>query len=154
MKIVYTGGTFDIGHYGHISFLKRAKKLGDYLVVSLNTDEFCKQYKRKPVFNYKQRYAWLKELRCVDSVIPNTGGFDSKPAILKAKPDIMVHGDDWKGEGYMKQLGIDEEFLRRNKITLKYIPYTKGVSTTKIINDIIRNHNNAQQPKRTRRDTK
>jgi glycerol-3-phosphate cytidylyltransferase len=137
-KIVYTGGTFDLFHRGHVNFLRQAKKLGDFLVVSLNTDEFCEEYKRKPVMTYEERRDALKSCRYVDAVIKNTGGKDSKPPILEVGPDIIVHGDDWKYESYMRQLGIDKTFLKENKIKLAYIPYTKNISTSEIIKRILK----------------
>lgn len=132
-KTIYVGGTFDLCHAGHVQFLRKSKELGDFLVVALNTDEFCAQYKRKPICPFNERRTMLKELRCVDSVIRNTGGYDSKPSILRVKPDIIVHGDDWTGDEYLKQLGIDQKFLDKHDIEVKYVPYTKGISTTEII---------------------
>jgi glycerol-3-phosphate cytidylyltransferase len=132
-KIVYVGGTFDLVHYGHGRFLEQAKKLGDFLVVALNTDEFSEEYKRKPILNYNERKETLKMLPFVDSVVPNVGGRDSKPTILHVKPDIIVHGDDWTGDSYMKQLGVTKKFLKDNGIEIIYVPYTKGISTSEII---------------------
>jgi glycerol-3-phosphate cytidylyltransferase len=133
MLTLYTGGTFDILHSGHINFLKQCKEKADIVVVSLNTDAFCKQYKRKPIMNYKERKACLLGCRYVDKVVKNTGGFDSKPAILKVKPDMIAHGNDWTGAKYLKQLQITKEFLKKNKIKLVYVEYTKGISTTNIL---------------------
>lgn len=132
-KVVYVGGTFDLLHVGHVRLLKKAKALGDFLVVALNTDSFCEEYKRKPIIPYSQRKEMLKALSCVDTVIENTGGKDSKPSILHAKPSIIVHGDDWKGASFMKQLGVDASFLKKNKIKLVYLPYTESASSTEII---------------------
>jgi glycerol-3-phosphate cytidylyltransferase len=134
--ILYTGGTFDIPHIGHFTFLKRCKEIADFVVVALNTDEFCSQYKRKPIMTYEERKATLKSIPYVDSVIKNTGGYDSKPAILNVMPDYIVHGDDWTGAKYLKQLAIDRTFLKKHKIKLLYVPYTKGISTSEIIKRI------------------
>jgi glycerol-3-phosphate cytidylyltransferase len=130
---LYTGGTFDILHPGHINFLKKCKAMADMVIVSLNTDEFCKEYKRKPLMTYRERKACLLGCKYVDGVVENTGGYDSKPAILKVKPDLIAHGDDWVGPSYLKQLKIDSKFLKKNGIKLVQIPYSKGISTTKIL---------------------
>ena len=127
----YIGGTFDCLHSGHINLFKKAKKYGE-VIISLNTDEFATKYKRKPLMPLAERMAVIKELRCVDKVVVNIGGFDSTIAIKKVKPTYIVHGDDWTGESLMKQMNLTQEFLDKYKIKFKYFPYTKGISTTKI----------------------
>jgi glycerol-3-phosphate cytidylyltransferase len=72
MKRVITYGTFDLLHYGHVNFLKRAKALGDYLIVGLSTDEFNKIKGKTCYFTYEQRKLLLEALRAVDLVIPET----------------------------------------------------------------------------------
>lgn len=129
---VYVGGTFDLFHWGHVEFLKKCSDMGN-VIVSLNTDKFCEEYKHKPILTYNERKKVLLGCHYVYAVIENTGGYDSKPAIVSVKPDYIVHGDDWKGNAYLKQLGIDKEFLKQHRIKLKYVPYTKGISTTEII---------------------
>jgi len=131
-KISYIGGTFDCLHSGHINLFKRAKRLGK-VVVSVNTDEFATQYKRKPLMSLRDRLTVIGELRCVDGVVINTGGKDSTIAIKRVKPNYIIHGDDWTGEALMKQMGLTEYFLKKYNIKMKYLPYTKGVSTTKIL---------------------
>lgn len=69
MKIVITYGTFDILHYGHINFLKKAKSYGDYLIVAVSTDEFNNLKGKKAYYSYKIRSKMVSELRCVDKVI-------------------------------------------------------------------------------------
>jgi cytidyltransferase-like protein len=85
-KIVYTGGTFDLFHSGHIRFLKACRRLaGDdgRVVVSLNTDAFIQAYKGKPpIMSYEERAEILLGCKYVDRVVPNLAGADSKPAIL------------------------------------------------------------------------
>ncbi len=136
MTILYTGGTFDLLHPGHLEFLRHCKEASDKVVVGLNTDEFCRQYKRPPVMTYEERKACLLACRYVDDVVPNTGGYNSKPAIMQVKPDFIAHGDDWTGPEYLKQLDITEGWLMEHCIKLVYFPYTKGVSTTDIIQRI------------------
>ena len=132
-KCAYIGGTFDLFHAGHVNFLRRCKDIADYVVISLNTDKFCAEYKRVPIYTYAQRRELLKACRYVDSVVENTGGKDSGIAILSVMPDVIIHGDDWTGDAYLKQLNISEKFLKAIKCELKYIPYTKGISSSKII---------------------
>ena len=133
-KIVYTGGTFDLLHSGHINFLQQCRKIaGDdgKVIVGLNTDEFIEEYKgRPPVMNYKQRRAVLLACRFVDNVTPNVGGADSKPTILEVSPDFVVIGSDWAKKDYYKQMQFTQDWLDDLEITLLYVPYTEGISTT------------------------
>lgn len=140
MKI-YTGGTFDVFHAGHMNFLRGIKKLfpNSELYVSLNTDEFIIEYKKKaPIFNYEERKNHLKLSGLVDYVVPNIGGKDSKPAILIVSPDVIVIGTDWLERDYPKQMDFTSEWLQEHSISLVYIPYTKDVSTS-IIKERIKN---------------
>lgn len=130
MGLIYTGGTFDLPHSGHVNFLKKCAKLGE-VVVSLNTDEFIESYKGKPpVMSYKEREAVLKEFRSVKFVVPNEGGADSKPTILSIKPTIIAIGSDWARRDYYSQMSFDQDWLDQQGISLMYIPYTDGISTT------------------------
>lgn len=141
MSIVYTGGTFDLFHMGHVNFLRQCKKIAGEngeVVVSLNTDEFIIQYKGKPpLFSYKEREYILSACRFINKIIPNSGGSDSKPAILAAQPDFIVIGDDWCKKDYYAQMGFTQKWLDDQKITLCYVPYTQGVSTTQLKERII-----------------
>lgn len=139
MKTIYLGGTFDIPHYGHIKFFETAKKIADCVIVALNTDAFVLQYKGNlPVMSYMEREAIIRSSRFVDNVIPNHGGYDSKLAIEAIMPDYILHGDDWTGDEYLKQLGVTQGWLDDRNITLLYTPYNKVTSTTNIKN-IIKN---------------
>lgn len=132
--IVYTGGTFDLFHSGHVNFLKQCRKIaGDYgeVVVSLNTDEFIEEFKgRSPLYSYEERRQLLLACRYVDRVIRNHGGADSKPVIRDIMPDFIVIGSDWARKDYYAQMGFTQEWLDNQNITLIYVPYTEGVSTT------------------------
>ena len=127
---VYTGGTFYLFHKGHASFLQRCKEMGE-VTVSLNTDDFILDYKRKrPVMSYEEREAVLLSCRYVDRVIPNFGGANSKPAIELIQPDLIVIGSDWARRDYYSQMQFDQDWLDQRGIGLAYIPYTKGISST------------------------
>ena len=134
--IVYTGGTFDLFHAGHVNFLKRCKEIAGELgsvVVSLNTDEFIKEYKGKPpIVSFSDRMAVLKACQYVDQVIANSGGADSKPTILQVSPNIVAIGTDWAKKDYYKQMQFTQDWLDEKDISLIYIPYTKGISSTEI----------------------
>lgn len=129
---VYTGGTFDLFHAGHVNFLAKCAEFGS-VTVALNTDEFIKEYKSKaPIMSYEDRLEILASCRYVDNIIPNEGGADSKPSILKANPDIIAIGSDWARRDYYYQMGFDQDWLDQQGISLLYIPYTQGVSTTEL----------------------
>lgn len=130
MGIVYTGGTFDVFHAGHVRFLQRCAELGS-VVVSLNTDEFIEEYKRKPpVISYADRREVLLSCRYVDRVVPNLGGKDSKPAIEVVDPDWVIIGSDWASKDYYRQMGFTQDWLDARGIGLAYLPYTQGISST------------------------
>ena len=128
MKRVITYGTFDLLHYGHISLLKRAKSLGDYLIVGLSTNEFNKLEKNKECyFDYEKRKSLLEAIRYVDLVIPEENWDQKISDIELYHADVFVIGDDWQGKfDYLSDLGIEVVYLSR----------TKEISTSKIKNDL------------------
>lgn len=129
---VYTGGTFDLFHSGHVAFLKRCAEVGS-VTVSLNTDEFIAAYKgRPPVMSFAERKAVLLGCKYVDSVVANVGGADSRIAIELAQPDIIIIGSDWARRDYYAQMQFDQDWLDERGIGLAYIPYTQGISTTEL----------------------
>ena len=130
MKRVITYGTFDLLHYGHINLLRRAKSLGDYLVVGLSTDEFNNKEKNKECyFDYENRKSLLDAVRYVDLVIPEKNWEQKISDIQKYNVDVFVIGDDWKGEfDYLKDSGVE----------VVYLPRTKEISTSKIKDDLNR----------------
>lgn len=129
MKKVITYGTFDLLHYGHINLLKRAKSLGDFLIVALSTDEFnLKEKQKKSYFTYEKRKELLEAVRYVDLVIPETCWEQKEMDIDKYNIDIFVIGDDWKGKF---------DYLQ-NKCKVVYLPRTPEISTTKIKRDLNR----------------
>lgn len=136
VSIVYTGGTFDLFHSGHVNLLKRCREVaGEWgnVVVSLNTDEFIQEYKGKPpVCSYDERKAVLEACKYVSAVVPNIGGVDSRIAIELARPNYIVIGSDWAKKDYYSQMGFTQEWLDERGIGLVYVPYTKEISSTKI----------------------
>ena len=130
--VVYTGGSFDLFHAGHVNFLKQCAQYGEVTVV-LNTDEFIEEYKGKPpVMRYDERAYVLEACRYVDQVIPNTGGADSKETLDLVMPNILAVGSDWATKDYYKQMMITQGWLDARDIHLLYIPYTQGISTTEL----------------------
>ena len=130
MKTVITYGTFDLLHYGHINLLKRAKSLGDYLIVGLSTDEFNDKEKNKECyFDYENRKSLLDAVRYVDLVIPEKNWEQKISDIQKYNVDVFVIGDDWEGKfDYLKDFGVE----------VVYLPRTKEISTSKIKDDLNR----------------
>lgn len=119
---VITYGTFDLLHYGHINLLKRAKALGDYLIVALSTDEFNAVKGKKSVLSYEKRKELLEELVCVDEVIPETCWEQKTEDINKYHIDIFTMGSDWEGKF---------DFLK-DKCEVIYLPRTPNISTTEL----------------------
>lgn len=128
MKKVITYGTFDLLHYGHINLLKRAKSLGDYLIVGLSTNEFNMNEKNKDCyFDYDKRKSLLEALRYVDLVIPEENWEQKLSDIQNLNVDIFVIGDDWNGKfDYLKDSGVE----------VVYLPRTEEISTSKIKEDL------------------
>lgn len=130
MKKVITYGTFDLIHTGHINILRRAKEMGDYLVVAISTDEFNTIKHKQAYYSFEQRKQILEAIRYVDEVIPEHT-WDQKVQDVKAHDiDIFVMGHDWEGEF---------DFLKEYCEVI-YLPRTEGVSTTKTKQDLSKRH--------------
>lgn len=126
MKKVITYGTYDLLHMGHINLLRRAKELGDYLLVVLSTDEF-NAVKHKTAYHcYEDRKGILEAIRYVDEVIPETCWEQKVSDVVDNNIDVFVMGDDWAG-----QFDFLKEYCE-----VVYLPRTDGISTTKIKNDL------------------
>lgn len=127
MKRVITYGTFDLLHYGHINLLRRAKELGDYLIVALSTDEFNSVEKNKICyFSYEQRKSLLEAIRYVDLVIPEENWEQKRQDVKEYHIDTFVMGDDWKGKfDFLKDL-----------CEVVYLPRTPEISSTQIKKDL------------------
>ena len=98
MKKVITYGTFDLLHAGHINLLRRAKELGDYLIVVVSTDEFnWNEKQKKCYFTYEERKKLVEAVRYVDLVIPENSWDQKISDVQEYHVDTFVMGDDWKG---------------------------------------------------------
>ena len=132
MKRVMTYGTFDLSHYGHINILKRAKSLGDYLIVGLSSDEFNELKGKKSVMSYEERKEILESIRYVDKVIKESNWEQKVDDIIKYNIDVFVIGDDWEGKF---------DFLKEY-CEVVYLPRTKSISTT-LLKEIIQKEQSA-----------
>ena len=124
MKRILTYGTFDLLHYGHIEILRRAKAVGDYLVVAVSTDEFNEVKGKKAYHNYETRKKMLEAIRYVDLVIPEENWEQKINDVKDYKIDVVVMGSDWENSDRFDYL---KEYCE-----VVYLPRTEGVSTTKI----------------------
>lgn len=131
-RVVFTNGCFDLLHVGHIRYLERAKRLGDLLIVAVNTDRSVRRIKgpHRPVVPQAQRAEVVAALGCVDYVVlfPTATPL---PLIARVRPDILVKGGDWSVE---RIVGKAEVEAAGGKV--RTIPLTRGSSTTKLIKKI------------------
>ena len=126
MKKVITYGTYDLLHVGHINLLRRAKELGDYLIVVLSIDEFNAIKGKKANHSYEDRKIILVAIKYVDEVLPEYTWEQKIDDVVNNNVDIFVMGDDWKGKF---------DFLK-DYCEVVYLPRTEGISTSKIKQDL------------------
>lgn len=124
MKRILTYGTYDLLHYGHIRLLKRAKALGDYLIVAISTERFNEIKGKKAYHNYETRKEMLEAVRYVDLVIPENDWDQKRDDVLKFCVDTVVMGSDWEGHEKFESL--------KDICEVVYLDRTDGISTTKI----------------------
>ena len=127
MKRILTYGTFDLLHYGHIRLLKRAKELGDYLIVALSTDEFNQLKNKKAYHNYETRKKMLEAIRYVDLVIPEENWNQKINDVKEYHVDTFLIGDDSKGKF---------DFLKDEGCEVVYLPRTPEISSSQIREDL------------------
>ncbi len=127
IRTIITYGTFDLLHVGHVNLLKRAKEMGDYLIVGLSTDDFNILKHKQSFYSFEDRKIILESVRYVDKVIPERTWEQKKEDILTYHVDTFVMGNDWKGK-------FDE---LRAYCEVVYLPRTVGISST-IIKDNLR----------------
>lgn len=126
MKTIITYGTFDIFHAGHLNLLRRAKALGDRLVVGISTDRFNDSKGKKCFFPYEERAAIVRAMRDVDEVFPEDSWSQKRLDIARTSASTFVMGDDWAGK-FDELLDIVE---------IVYLPRTPTISTTAIKSSI------------------
>lgn len=126
MRKVITYGTFDLFHMGHLNILKRAKELGDYLIVAVSSDRFNAIKGKQAYHSDHDRMEILKAIRYVDEVILEETWDQKVNDVQKYQVDVFVMGDDWEGKF---------DFLK-DYCEVVYLPRTEGVSTTKIKTDL------------------
>lgn len=132
---VLTLGTFDLFHFGHVRLLLRCRMLAGRtgeVVVAVNPDEFVASYKgHAPVVDLQGRMEVLRACKYVDRVVVGSGQ-SSLPVIEQVMPTFIAIGDDWKDRDYLGQLGVTQEWLDERGISIVYLPYTDGISSTQI----------------------
>jgi rfaE bifunctional protein nucleotidyltransferase chain/domain len=135
-KVVFTNGCFDLLHVGHVRYLERARRMGDLLVVGLNSDASVRRLKgpTRPIVNQQERAEVLGALACVDFV---TFFEEETPLRLieTLSPDVLVKGADWAEEKI-----VGGETVRRKGGRVARIKMVPGASTTKIVERIVRSH--------------
>ena len=138
-KVGYTCGVFDLFHVGHLNLLERCKNMCDYLIVGVCDDKYVRDIKKKePVYTEEQRVRILNALKVVDKAelvtIEETN--DKMLAIERFNFDVLFSGDDWKGsERYLKT----EEQFKQYGAYIEYLPYTQGISTSQIKEELSKN---------------
>ena len=126
MKKVITYGTFDLLHTGHINILRRAKALGDYLIVAVSTDEFNMLKHKEAYHSFEERKQILEAIKYVDEVIGENDWDQKVDDVKKYNIDTFVMGNDWEGEF---------DFLKEY-CEVVYLPRTSGITTTKIKDEL------------------
>ena len=131
MTRVYVDMVADLFHVGHLNLIKEAYSCGDAVIVGVHSDEDVESYKRRPTIEEQQRYEMVRSCKYVDEVIEEAPLVITEEFLNDYEIDIVIHGDD-----------VTEEIKRQHKLVLekgmmKYVPYTKGISTTSIMNKII-----------------
>ena len=128
MTRVLTYGTYDLLHHGHIRLLKRAKALGDFLVVAVSTDEFNALKGKTAYHDYETRKEIMEAVRYVDLVIPEYSWDQKIDDVRRYHIDVVVMGDDWAESNRFDYL--------RDYCELVFLPRTPDVSTTDMKRDL------------------
>lgn len=132
-KIGYTTGVFDMFHIGHLNLLRRAKEQCEVLIVGVSTDELVREYKHKtPVIPFAERKAIVEAIRYVDRVVTQEN-MDKREAVLALHAEVMFHGSDWQGT---PMWNAHQRALEEIGCDVVYLPYTEGVSSTRLLETI------------------
>lgn len=133
IKRVFTSGSFDMFHVGHLNILEKSAALGDELIVGVSTDELIEKYKgMKPIIPFEQRIRIVESIKCVTKVVKQVK-LTEIAQLQRENIDIVTIGDDWKGK-YLEGL---EWIKNQPGKEVVYFPYTPGISTTSIKRKII-----------------
>lgn len=134
---VFTSGSFDLFHVGHLNILEKSAALGDELIVGVSTDELIENYKgMKPIIPFEQRFRIISGLKCVTKAVKQTK-LTEIAQLQQEEIDVVTIGDDWIDK-YLE--GLEWMKAQPGKEVV-YFPYTPGISTTTIKKAII-NHTN------------
>lgn len=142
MSKILTIGTFDILHFGHISFLQRCNQLlftsPVEFVVGVNTDAFASTFKPAPIFNFYERIFALQQLGY--KVVPNDS--PGRELIESGNPDILIAGSDWADRNYLDQIDCTSQWLDEHNVTLLFLPRVHGLAmaTSEIKQRILSRH--------------
>lgn len=128
MKKVITYGTYDLLHVGHINLLRRAKALGDYLIVVVSSDEFNAGKGKKAYHSFEDRKIILEAIKYVDEVLPEYTWEQKIDDVVNNDVDVFVMGDDWEGKF---------DFLKEEGVEVIYLSRTPEISTTQIKSDLV-----------------
>lgn len=130
---VFTSGSFDLFHIGHLNILERSAALGDELIVGVSTDELIERYKgMPPIIPFEERFRIVSSLKCVTKVVKQVK-LTEVEQLQREQIDIVTIGDDWVGK-YLE--GLEWMHQQPGKEVV-YFPYTPGISTTSIKKKII-----------------
>ena len=128
MTRVYADMIADLFHYGHVEFLRKARSLGDYLLVGIHRDDVSLAYKRQPILTMEERIASVAGCRYADEVLPDAPLVVDQAWVEKHRIDLVVHGDDFNEEQSENLYGVP---IRMG--IFRTVPYTAGISTSDII---------------------
>ena len=133
--VVATVGTFDLFHPGHVNILQMCRQVaGEYgkVVVGINSDDFVERYKKtRPIMDFSERSRLVETCIFVNQTYRNDSE-DLRPALIEQEVKVLLIGSDWARRDYYKQIGADQDWFDHYNISLMYVPYTSGVSTTNI----------------------
>ena len=128
MIVVYTGGVYDLLHKGHLRLLKKAKSLGDYLIVGIQEDTSVMQTKPKPILSTQERVEQMQELPFVDKIVIYSAT-QTPETIASVMPNVFVHGDDWEEQ---MDRGVVIKFMKDHNIGIVLLPRTQDISTSEL----------------------
>lgn len=140
-RVVLTLGTFDLLHYGHVAFLRECAKLGDRLIIGVNTDRFVREFKGAPVMDQDERVHGIGLLGYETRLNDSAG----RELISEVRPQVLAEGTDWapgRGKDWFTQIGVTQAWLDEQRIVVAWVPYIqfRPVSTTEIRRRVLEAH--------------